>query len=34
MVVTPTYAFDAIKESIGNKVDFPIISLEDVVFEV
>ncbi|NLF41739.1 MAG: hypothetical protein GX587_03495 [Bacteroidales bacterium] len=34
MVVTATFAFDEIEEKIGEKVDFPIVSLEDVVYEI
>ena len=33
MVVTATFAFDDIAEELSEKVDFPIVSLEDVVFE-
>ena len=33
MVVTATFAFDEIAEELSEKVDFPIVSLEDVVFE-
>ncbi len=34
MIVTATFAFDEIEEEISDKVDFPIISLEDVVYEI
>lgn len=34
MVVTATFAFDEIEEKVGGKVDFPIVSLEDVVYEI
>jgi len=34
MVVTATYAFDKIKEDLSEKVEFTIISLEDIVYEV
>lgn len=34
MVVTATFAFDEIEGKISNKVDFPIVSLEDVVYEI
>lgn len=34
IVVTATFAFEEIEEELSEKVDFPIISLEDVVFEV
>lgn len=34
MVVTATFAFDEIEEKISDKVDFPIVSLEDVVYEI
>lgn len=34
MVVTATFAFDEIEEEISEKVDFPIVSLDDVVYEV
>lgn len=34
MVVTATFAFAEIEEEISDKVDFPIISLEDVVYEI
>lgn len=33
MIVTATFAFDEIRDEIEEKCDFPIISLEDVVFE-
>ncbi|MDO5572620.1 MAG: hypothetical protein Q4G60_01430 [bacterium] len=33
MVITATFAFDEIEEEISGKVNFPIISLEDVVYE-
>ena len=34
MVVTAIFAFDEIEEEIGDKIKFPIISLEDVVYEI
>lgn len=34
MVITAIYAYDEIKEEISTVVDFPIISLEDVVYGV
>lgn len=34
MIVTATFAFDEIEEEISSKVNFPIISLEDVVYEI
>ena len=34
VVVTATFAFDEIENSIENKVNCPIVSLEDVVYEV
>lgn len=34
MVVTATFAFDEISEDISDKVDFPVISLEDVVYDI
>ena len=34
MVVTAVFAYCEIEEEVGSKVSFPIISLEDVVFEV
>ena len=34
MVVTATFAFDEIEEEISEKVDFPLVSLEDVVYEI
>lgn len=34
IVVTATFAFDEILEELNNKVDFPVVSLEDVVFEI
>lgn len=34
MVVTATFAFDDIENEISEKVDFPIVSLEDVVYEI
>ena len=34
MVVTAIYAFDAIEEEMEAIVDFPVVSLEDVVYEV
>lgn len=34
IIVTATFAFDEIEEELSEKVDFPIVSLEDVVYEV
>lgn len=34
IIVTATFAYESIREILERKVDFPIISLEDVVFEV
>lgn len=34
MVVTATFAYEEIVEEISKKADFPIISLEDVVYEI
>ena len=34
MIVTSTFAFDEIEEELNQKVDFPIISLEDVIFDI
>lgn len=34
MVVTATFAFSEIEEELQKKVEFPIVSLEDVVYEV
>ena len=34
MVVTATFAYDEIEKELEAKVDFPIISLEDVVYEL
>lgn len=34
IVVTATFAFEEIEEELSERVDFPIISLEDVVYEV
>lgn len=34
MIVTAIFAFDEIEEQLNSKVDFPIISLEDVVYGV
>lgn len=34
IVVTATFAFDEIVEELREKVDFPIVSLEDVIYEV
>lgn len=34
MVVTAIFAFDDIKEKLKNKVKFPIISLDDVVYQI
>lgn len=33
IVVTAIFAFDEIEQELNNKVDFPILSLEDVIFE-
>lgn len=33
IVVSAIFAFDEIEEMLGDKVDFPIVSLEDVVYE-
>lgn len=33
IVVTATYAFDDIAESVSEKVDYKIVSLEDVIYE-
>ncbi|MBQ8326639.1 MAG: hypothetical protein IJX86_06165 [Lachnospiraceae bacterium] len=33
MVVTATFAFDEISEELSEKVNFPVVCLEDVVFE-
>ncbi len=33
IVVTATFAFDEIEETLSEKVDFPVVSLEDVVYE-
>lgn len=33
-IVTATFAFNEIEEELSAKVDFPIISMEDVVYEV
>lgn len=33
MVVTATFAFDEISEELSEKVEFPVVSLEDVVYE-
>lgn len=34
MVVTATFAYEEIEKEMSEKVDFPIISLEDVVYEI
>ena len=34
IVVTATYYFDEIEEALCEKVDCPVISLEDVLYEV
>lgn len=34
IVVAATFAFEAIQEELNEKVDWPIISLEDVVYEI
>ena len=34
IVVTATFAFDEIENKISEKVDFPIVSLDDVVYEI
>lgn len=34
VVVTATFAFDEIEEKLGEKIDFPIISLEEVIYGV
>lgn len=34
IVVTATFAFDEINEELGKKVDFPVVSLDDVVYEI
>ena len=34
IIVTAMFAFDSIEESLQKKVDYPIISLEDVVYEI
>lgn len=34
LVVTATFAFDEIEEELSGKVDWPIVSLEDVVYEI
>lgn len=33
VVVTATFAFDEIKEKLNEKIDFPVVSLDDVVYE-
>ncbi len=33
IVVTAVFAFDDIKEELNNRVDYPVISLESVIFE-
>lgn len=34
IVVTATYFFDEIEGALGEKVDYPIVSLEDILYEV
>lgn len=34
IVVTATYFFDEIEGTLGEKVDYPIVSLEDILYEV
>ncbi len=34
IVVTPIHFFDEIEEMLADKVDYPIVSIEDVVYEV
>lgn len=34
VVVTATFAFDEIEEELSEKIDYPIVSLDDVVYEV
>ena len=34
IVVTATYYFDDIEETLGEKVEYPIVSLEDIIYEV
>lgn len=34
MIVTATFAFDEIESKLSNKVGFPIVSLEDAVYEI
>ena len=34
IVVTPVHYFDEIEEMLADKVDCPVISIEDVVYEV
>ena len=34
LVVTATFAFDEIEDELSGKVDWPIVSLEDVVYEI
>lgn len=34
MIVTAIYAYDEIQEEMGKKIDFPIVSLEDVIYEL
>lgn len=34
VVVTAVFAFDEIEEELSEKIDFPVISLEDVVYEI
>lgn len=33
LVVTATFAFDEIEEELSGKIDYPIVSLDDVVYE-
>ena len=34
IVVTAVYYFDVIEEMLSKKVDYPIISLEDIVYDI
>ncbi len=34
IVVTPFFAYDEVEETLMNLVDYPIVSIEDVVFEI
>ena len=34
IVVTATFAFDEIEKTLSGRVDFPIVSLEDVIYEI